>query len=103
MKHTNHKEITGEVAKRIACGADISLLVTASGEGPDLIGRGGWGHHSTKNTQVIARFVRQARTERLERGTAREFQLRLGYALHYIQDLLAYATAEPWLSWATFA
>jgi hypothetical protein len=97
VKHTDHQKITGEVAKRIACGVDMGLLVTASGEAADLTGKEGWGHHSTKNTQVIARFVRQARKECLERGTTREFQRRLGYALHYMQDLLAYATAEPWL------
>lgn len=96
MKQKDHLKITEEVIKRIAPSKQghLKLLIAASGEHPDLEREVDCSHHSTHNLEQIDYLIRKARQEFLRDGLSEEFQRSLGYALHYIQDLLTIATPD---------
>jgi len=93
MKQRDHRKITSEVVRRVAPATDLSRLIKASGEFPDLDSRGKCSHHSRQNSERVFARIRKARHELLSNGYSLEFQRSLGYALHFIQDLSAICTA----------
>lgn len=98
MKQNDHRIITKKVANMLAPQANLSLLITSSGEPPDLIRENDISHHSYKNLQNIFNRIRNARREFLHNGMSDNFQSSLGYAFHYIQDLMAISTRDKALS-----
>jgi hypothetical protein len=76
---------------------ELRLLTLASGEHPDLIKEDTVSHHCVLNVKLVNSRMRDARQEYLRSGFSDEFQSLLGYAFHYIQDLLVVNTTAKQL------
>jgi len=94
LKQVDHRAITRKVAERLTIGANRELFVISSGEHPDIVREDYTGHHSIGNLKNLFSNIDEARTEFLKNGASRRFQSSLGYACHYIEDLMAITTAD---------
>jgi len=94
MRQNDHRNITKKVATMLAPQVDLALLITSSGEHPDLIREDEISHHSCGNLHNVFNRIRDARREFLNNSFSDSFQYSLGYAFHYIQDLMSISTPD---------
>jgi hypothetical protein len=98
MRQEDHRIITEKVANILAPQANLRLFISASGEHVDLIREDVISHHSYQNLKNVYKHICEARREYLQHGFSDDFQYSLGYASHYIQDLMAITTSDKALS-----